>query len=282
MLEKARWLPADEVVIDLEDAVAPAAKDDARNAATAAVAEDWGARAVAVRINAVGSAWWESDVKELAAAGGGALATLVVPKCERARDVEAVAELLEASELPGAGGRSIGLQALIETASGLIRVGEIAAAGERLEALIVGYADLAASLGRPPKGDYPGDRWHWVRETVLVHARAAGLAAIDGPFLDFKDVEGMRASAESARALGYDGKWAIHPSQLEKLNEVFSPTPEEFARAIKVLEALERAGADQGRGAVQLDGEMVDEASRKQAAQLVARGRAAGLAPAEG
>jgi citrate lyase subunit beta/citryl-CoA lyase len=234
---------------------------------------------VAVRINGTDTEWWERDVTELTKADRGALCSLVIPKCETAVQIDAVDRLIE-----GAGDRAgfdeprIGLQALIETAAGLVRVGEIAGAGLRLETMIVGYADLGASLGRPPEGLYPGDRWHWVRETVLVNARAVGLSAIDGPHLDLSDEDGLRSSALSARALGYDGKWAIHPSQLDPLNEIFSPTPEEFERARAVLEALEAAGE---RGAVELEGEMIDEASRKQAAQLIARGKAAGLGATE-
>ncbi|MGZ5324726.1 MAG: HpcH/HpaI aldolase/citrate lyase family protein [Solirubrobacterales bacterium] len=274
MLAKARSLPADEIVIDLEDSVTPDAKEAARSAACAAIAGDWGGRAVAVRVNGTDSEWWERDVTELAAADGAALDSLVIPKCETAAQIQAVERLLEETEDSAGSGRPVGLQALIETAAGLVRVGEIAGAGSRLETLIVGYADLGASLGRPPEGEYPGDRWHWVRETVLVHARAAGLAAIDGPYLDVSGGDGLRSSAESARALGYDGKWAIHPSQLDPLNEIFSPTPEEYERARAVLEALAAAGE---RGAVQLDGEMIDEASRKHADQLIARAEAAGL-----
>ena len=278
MLAKARSLPADEIVIDLEDSVTPDVKEAARSAACAAITEDWGGRAVAVRVNGTGTEWWERDVTELAKANRGALGTLVIPKCEDAAQIDAVERLLEgADDRPGFDGPRVGLQALIETAAGLVRVGEIASAGLRLETMIVGYADLGASLGRPPEGRYPGDRWHWVRETVLVNARAAGLAAIDGPYLDVSEGEGLRSSALSARALGYDGKWAIHPSQLDPLNEIFSPTQEEFERAHAVLEALEAGG----RGAVQLDGEMIDEASRKQADQLIARGKAAGLGSTE-
>jgi citrate lyase subunit beta/citryl-CoA lyase len=168
----------------------------------------------------------------------------------------------------------VGLQALIETAAGLSRVGEIAGASDRLETLITGYADLAASLGRPPGAGYPGDRWHWVRSSVQVAARAAGLQAIDGPHLDIANLEGLRTEAGWARALGFDGKWALHPSQIDPLNEVFSPTQEEVGRATAVLDAL---AATDGSGAALLDGEMIDEASRKLAAQVVARGRAAGL-----
>lgn len=273
MLAKARELLADEVVIDLEDAVAPEAKAGARTAASAALAEDWGGRSVAVRVNAVGSDWWRQDVAELGAAGG-ALGSLVVPKCENPADLEAVASLLDEA---GRAADAVGLQALIETAAGLVAVRELSTATPRLEGLIVGYADLAASLGRPAAARYPGDRWHWVRETVLVHARAAGLAAIDGPYLSIEDADGLRESAAGARALGYDGKWAIHPAQLETLNEIFSPTPDEVEHARAVVKAL--AGAeDDGAGAVKLAGEMIDEASRKQAARIIARAEASGAA----
>ena len=279
MLAKARSLPADEIVIDLEDSVTPDAKEAARSAACAAIAQDWDGRAVAVRVNGPGTEWWERDVTELAKAGGGALGSLVIPKCEAAAQIYAVERLLEGAERGAGFDRPrVGLQALIETAAGLVRVGEIAGAGLRLETMIVGYADLGASLGRQPEGRYPGDRWHWVRETVLVNARAAGLTAIDGPHLDVSDEAGLRSSASSARALGYDGKWAIHPSQLDPLNEIFSPTPEELERAHAVLNALEAAG---DRGAVQLDGEMIDEASRKQADRLIARGKASGMGTTE-
>jgi citrate lyase subunit beta/citryl-CoA lyase len=274
MLFKARSLAADEIVIDLEDAVPADLKDDARTAAVAALGEDWGDRAVAVRINGIGTEWWERDVSELATAGGGPL-SLVVPKCEHAADIEAVE-----AQLGPAAGRSRegsasgpGLQALIETAAGLVNVVEIASASPRLEALIIGYADLAASLGLPPSEGYAGDRWHWAREQILVHARAAGLAAIDGPWLEIADEDGFRRSAADTRALGFDGKWAIHPSQIETLNEVFSPTLAEFERARSVLDALEVSGD----GAMKLDGAMIDEASRKQAAAIVARGEAGGL-----
>jgi citrate lyase subunit beta/citryl-CoA lyase len=274
MLAKARSLPADEIVIDLEDSVAEGAKDEARAAACAAIAEGgWAERSIAVRINAIESPWWERDVTDLAQLDGGGPATLVVPKVESATEVEAVERVLDAAEGKRPAGSRIGLQALVETARGLVNAGEIGGAGLRLESLIVGYADLAASLGRRAGAEYPGDRWHWVRETVLANARAAGLAAIDGPWLEIADEQGMRESASSARALGFDGKWAIHPSQIEALNEVFSPTREEFERARSVLDALEASG----EGAVKLDGAMIDEASRKQAAAIVARGEAGGL-----
>ena len=263
MLDKARTLEADEIVIDLEDSVRAEAKEEARAAACAALGADWGTRAVAVRVNGIDTRWWTADLTALAAANRGALESVVIPKCEAAAHLEAAARLLHEQERRSdATGPPVALQALIETATGLVRIGEITGADPRLETLIIGYADLRASLGRPPGADYPGDPWLWVRETVLVNARAAGLAAIDGPSLDVSDEGGLRSSA------------AIHPSQIGPINETFSPTREEFERARSVVDALD---AERERGAVQLDGEMLDEASRKQAARLVARGVAAGL-----
>jgi citrate lyase subunit beta/citryl-CoA lyase len=278
MLDKAHGLGVDEVIIDLEDAVAPGAKDEARAAVAAALREGgWQAGTVTVRVNAAGTAWCEHDVRELAGVEGSALDCLVVPKVEGAPDLEEVERLAAESEGDGSAERPVALQALIETALGLRRLHEIAEAGERLEALIIGFADLAASLGQSGGPDYPGDRWHWVRSSVLVAARAAGLQAIDGPHLQIDDLDGLREEAGRARALGFDGKWALHPAQVDPLNEIFGATQEEFDHATAVLEALERGEEEAGSGAVMLDGEMIDEASRKLAAQVVARGEAAGL-----
>lgn len=278
MLAKARILPADEVIIDLEDSVAPQIKDDTRAAVAAAIrAGGWHARTLTVRINAPTTRWCYRDVIELVEKAGDTLACLVVPKVERAADIAFVDTLLRMVEENVERRELIGLQALIETATGLRHVHGIADASPRLEALIVGYADLAASLGRPPAADYPGDRWHWVLETVLVAARAAGLQAIDGPWLDIRDLRGFEAAAARGRALGYDGKWAVHPTQVERLNQLFSPTAEEFEKAHAILDALARAAAGEGRGAVMFEGAMIDEATRKLAAQTVARGEAAGL-----
>jgi citrate lyase subunit beta / citryl-CoA lyase len=264
MLAKARGLPADEVVIDLEDSVKPERKEEARGMTVEAL-QSWKGPAVAVRINQLSTEWGEPDAAELAG-GPGALGSVVVPK------VESPDQLVEVDRLLGG---EIDLQVLIETAAGLTRVSEIASATGRLQTLIIGYADLSASLGRAPGGDYPGDRWHHVRETVLVAARTFGLQAIDGPHLDIEDLDGMRIEAGRARTLGFDGKWALHPSQIEPLNAAFSPEQDEVEHATKVLQTLEQAGDS---GAAMLDGEMIDEASRKLAERLVARGRAAGLA----
>lgn len=278
MLDKARGLGTDEIVIDLEDAVAPAAKDEARATVAAALLDgNWEADTVTVRVNATTSEWCEPDILELVGREDSSLDCLVVPKVEGAADLELIDRLAAQAEDTN-GVHHVGVQALIETALGLRRVYEIAESGGRLEALIIGFADLAASLGRSEGTDYPGDRWHWVRETVLVAARASGLQAIDGPHLRIEDLDGLREEALRARALGFDGKWALHPTQVDPLNEIFGPSPEELERAKAILAALEAGEQGEGRGAVMLEGEMIDEASRKLAAQVVARGEAAGLA----
>ena len=275
MLTKAALLPVDEVVIDLEDSVAPAAKGQARDLVADLLARDaMPAAAVAVRVNAIDSPWFAEDVAELGGRVGARVGSLVVPKVEGAGHVARVSELLDSLGEPAAGVR---LQALVETASGLLRAGEIAGSSPRLETLILGYADSAASLGRPPGPDSP-DRWLHAQETLLVAARAFGLQAIDGPYLGIRDDDGLRVRAERVRALGFDGKWAVHPGQIEAINEVFTPNLEEFERASAVIDALDHAAGQEERGAVELDGAMVDEASRKLALQIVARGRAAGLA----
>ena len=278
MLAKARILPADEVVIDLEDSVAPQVKESARSAVAAAIrAGGWQARTLTVRINPPSTRWCYRDVIDLVETAGDALACLVVPKVERAADLAFVDTLLRMVEETVGRREPVGLQALIETAAGLRHVHDIAHASPRLEALIVGYADLAASLGRPPAVEDPGERWNWVLETVLVAARAAGLQAIDGPWLGIRDLRGFEAAAARGRALGYDGKWAVHPTQIEPLNRLFSPTAEEFEKAQAILDALASAVAGEGRGAVMFEGAMIDEAVRKLAVQTVARGEAAGL-----
>ena len=277
MLAKAQGQPADELVIDLEDAVVSESKEAARAAVIVAIRDgSWGQRSVAVRVNPLATEWGRRDVEDVVAGAGDALDCLVVPKVESPAELEELDSLLDETEAR-AGREPVGVQALIETAAGLVRAAEIARASARLEALIIGFADLAASLGRAPAADYPGDRWHWVRETVLVAARSAGLQAIDGPHLDVSDLEGLEVEAGRARALGLDGKWALHPGQIEPINAAFSPAQSEVDRAGAIIDAL---AASEGRGAVSLDGEMIDEASRKLAAQVLARGQAAGLAPA--
>ncbi|HVD57814.1 MAG TPA: CoA ester lyase [Thermoleophilaceae bacterium] len=265
MLAKAGGLPADEIVIDLEDSVAAAAKADARDLVCRVLAEGrLGAGLLSVRVNAIDSDWWRDDVTALADRAGSAIDSLVVPKVERAEDVLEIERMLERR------GASMGIQALVETAAGVMRVGDIATASPRLDALILGYADLAASLGRADPEAAP-ERWLYAQDALLVAARAAGIAAIDGPYLALADERGLRAWAKHVRDLGYDGKWAIHPSQLAVINDTFTPAGDEVERAEAILAALAKAESAGEGGAAQLDGKMIDEASRKQAEQVVAR-----------
>ncbi len=274
MLEKARAVEADEVIIDLEDSVPADLKAKARAQVCAALRTgEWSAATVAVRINATTSQWCHRDVVELIESAGEQLAALVVPKVEGSSDVEFVARLAAMVEEETGRQHPVGLELLIETATGLTRINDSARASARVETLIVGYADLAASLGHPIRepGEEPEDRWHHVLQTVLIAARDAGVQAIDGPYFDIADIEGLRTRAARARSLGYDGKWTLHPGQIAPVNEVFSPTPAEFEQASAVLDELARAEQGDGRGAVLLDGQMIDEAMRKQATQVVAR-----------
>jgi citrate lyase subunit beta/citryl-CoA lyase len=265
MLAKATGLPADEIVIDLEDAVVAAAKDDARAAAVSALASWSGSAATAVRVNALGSPWIADDLAALAGAGERPL-SIVVPKVESAADLEWVAEQLDAAEARAGGSRPLAVQALIETAAGLARVEEIARGSERLEALILGYADLGASLG----GSRSLDAWLPVQHALLLAARVAGIQAIDGPQLGTAVDDAFTAAVARARELGFDGKWAIHPAQVEPLQAAFSPTDDEVAHARRVVAALATAERD-GAGAVALDGQMLDEALRVQALNVLAR-----------
>jgi citrate lyase subunit beta/citryl-CoA lyase len=268
-LAKAAGLAADEVVVDLEDAVAAAAKDEAR-AATVAALEGWSGSEVAVRVNGPGTPWCHLDVAAM-----GALAqrpgSIVVPKVEGAGDLAFVDRLLDGVEAASGRQRPLRVQALIETAAGLARVQEIAAASQRLDALVLGYADLAASLG----GARDLDAWLPAQHALVVAARSNGLQAIDGPYLGVEPDERFHAAAARARDLGFDGKWAIHPSQVPALNELFSPSEAEIERARAVVAALERAERESGQGAVSLDGEMLDEAVRAAALRVLARAGAA-------
>jgi citrate lyase subunit beta / citryl-CoA lyase len=275
MLANAPELAADELVLDLEDAVAPAAKDDARTLVVQALATvAFAGRTVAVRVNAPRTPWCHADLIALAAAPRSP-ASVVVPKVEGAGDLAFVERLLEGAERAAGRERALRVQALIETATGLARVTEVAGASSRLDALILGYADLAASLGRSPAGARDLDGWRPAQEAVLTAARAHGLQAIDGPYLGVAVDEPFLAAATRARDAGFDGKWAIHPSQIAKLNELFSATEAELERARAIIAALE-AGERDGRGAVELEGEMLDEAVRAAALRTLSRARSGG------
>ena len=284
MLGKAPGLPADEVFMDLEDSVAPLAKEEARGNVVQALKEgDWTGKTVVVRVNGVYTKWCAHDVLHVVENAGQFLDCIMIPKVERASDVTFVAELLRMIEETSGLEKRIGLEVQIETATGLRNIHDIAGASDRTETLIFGPADMSASLGLPtvtaglPMPGYPGDHWHHVLSTILIAARHAGLQAIDGPYLLIKDLDGFREMAMRARALGYDGKWALHPGQIDVLNEVFTPSQEEYDKAEGVLEAYRHATEVERLGAVMFGNEMIDEASRKMAEQLAARGAAAGL-----
>ena len=282
-IASARDLAVDEVFLDLEDSVAPGAKEAARVTAAGALASgDWAAPVLGVRINDAATPWAFEDVLAVAAVR---LDVIVLPKVRSARDVVWLDVLL--GQLEAARGLApgrIGIEAQIEDAAGLASVESIAAASPRLEALVFGPADFMASVGMrslevggQPAGYVGGDAYHYPLMRILVAARACGLQAIDGPFLRVRDVAGFRQSAQSAAALGYDGKWVLHPAQVAVANSVFAPSAEEYARAERIIAAYAQAVDGDRRGAVMLGDEMIDEASRKLARSVVARGRAAGM-----
>jgi citrate lyase subunit beta / citryl-CoA lyase len=262
-LEKGRFFEADEIVIDLEDAVVPDAKDEARVAVLKALSGEWAAPAVAVRVNSIGTPWCHQELAALAMTE--MPVTAVLPKVESAFDLAFADRLLAGAEAASGRAEAVRLLTLIETAAGLQAAGEIAMASARLDGLVLGYADLAASLGRSLDGD-----WRFAQEVVLTAARAAGIDAIDGPQLQIRDDEAFRAAAAHASALGFDGKWAIHPAQLDALREAFTPTEEEIAAARATLEALDSAAAD-GAGAVADGDRMLDEALAVSARRVLAR-----------
>ncbi|WP_283615003.1 HpcH/HpaI aldolase/citrate lyase family protein [Mycolicibacterium poriferae] len=287
MIQKAKTLPADQVFLDLEDAVAPDAKSQARAQVAAALAEDgWAGQLRGVRVNDWTTPWTHADVIEVVARAGASVDVVVLPKVTEAAHVHALDLLL--SQLEATHGLPlgrIGIEAQIEDARGLTNIDAIASA-PRVQALVLGPADLMASLnmrtlevGEQPAGYDVGDAYHHVLMRILVSARAHGVAAIDGPYLKVRDVDAFRRVAGRSAALGYDGKWVLHPDQIEAGNEIFSPRQEAYDHAELILEAYEwhtsRAGG--ARGAVMLGDEMIDEASRKMALVIAGQGRAAGM-----
>ena len=272
MLAKAPGRGADEVIIDLEDAVAASAKDDARDTVVATLQDPAyeGVR-TAARVNAPRTPWCHADIVAMASLAPGP-GSIIVPKVESAGDLAFVDRLLDGVEAAaGTGAVPLRVQALIETAAGVARLHEIAGASARLDSLILGYADLSASLGRAAGARAELDSWRAIQDAVLVAARAHDVAAIDGPYLGIKVDEGFTAAAERARDMGFDGKWAIHPAQVAALNELFTPSQEEVEHARAVIDALEEAERSGGAGAVALDGQMLDEAVRVAALRVLAR-----------
>jgi citrate lyase subunit beta/citryl-CoA lyase len=275
MVEKALASDADAVFLDLEDAVAPDDKAGARGDVVLAMQElDWRGRPRLFRANALDTPYFYRDLIEVVEAAGDFLDTVMIPKVNRPEDLHAVSVLLTQLEL--ATGLYVGkvqLQAQIESAEGLTNADAIACATDRLEALHFGPGDFAATLRMPLTSigvmdewdeAYPGHRFHYAMQRIVVAARAAGVRVLDGPVADYGDEDGLRKSCLLARSLGFDGKWCIHPSQILVVNEAFSPTEKEVEWAQKVVAAYEEANAA-GSGSVSVDGQMVDAASIRMA-----------------
>jgi citrate lyase subunit beta/citryl-CoA lyase len=284
MMGKGPGIAADMVFLDLEDAVAPKEKESARGKIVEAIRTlDWGDKVLCVRVNDWSTKWTAYDVMAVVGGAGERLDEIMLPKVETAAQVVALDMLLRQVEIAsGLPVGHIGIEAQIETARGLINVEEICGASPRLETIIFGPADFAASMEIPfltggvQIPDYPGDHFHYVFSKILMAGRANGLQVIDGPYLYIRDQDGFRDYCKRTRTLGYDGKWALHPDQVTILNEVFSPTQEQFDKAWDILEAYRAATEDEGKGAVMFGDEMIDEASRKMAIKFVTRGERAG------
>ncbi|MGH9012851.1 MAG: HpcH/HpaI aldolase/citrate lyase family protein [Acidimicrobiia bacterium] len=288
MMGKAPGLGADMVFLDLEDAVAPLEKEPARDKVVKTINDlDWGDTVLCVRVNAWDTEWTYRDVVDVVENASERLDELMLPKVQSAAEVQALDMLLTQVEAVTGRQSRVGIEAQIETARGLINVEEICAASDRLETIVFGPADFAASTEMPvltggvQVDDYPGDHFHYVFARILMAGRANGLQVIDGPFLKIRELDALRDYSMRTRILGYDGKWALHPDQVRVINEVYTPTQEQFDRAWDILEAYERAttegGAGERKGAVMFGDEMIDEASRKMATKFVSRGERAGM-----
>ena len=288
MIDKAKGLPADEIFLDLEDAVAPLAKQEARGTIAEALAEDgWGDQIKVVRVNDWTTEWTYADVVEVVGRAGAHLDAILLPKVPDASHVQALDLLLtQIEKANGLAVGRIGIEPQIENAIGLTNIDAIATASPRVQTLVFGPADFMASInmrtlvvGEQPDGYDRGDAYHHILMTILMAARAHGVQAIDGPYLQIRDVEAFRRSAQRTAALGFDGKWVLHPTQIEAANDVFSPRQDDYDRAELILDAYEfhTSAAGGGRGAVMLGDEMIDEASRKMALVISAKGRAAGM-----
>ncbi len=307
IFEKMAASAADVINLDLEDAVAPPDKAAARKNIVEAVNDiDWGRKTLSVRINGLDTEYWYRDVTELMETCGERLDLIMVPKVGNARDIYAVDALITAIERATGRERRLGLEGIIETAAGLVNVNEIAGASPRMQALSLGAADYAASMGMAttgiggtqqhyymladPRGDgdshgdshgderarHYDDPWHHPTVAIVAACRTHGLLPVDGPFGDFSDEEGFRAQARRAATLGMVGKWAIHPRQIALANEVFTPSEALVAEARRIIEAMERAQAE-GAGAVTLDGKLIDIASVRQAQVIVRQAELIGL-----
>jgi len=288
MLGKAQGLPADQVFLDLEDSVAPLAKEGARDNVVAALNEgDWADRTRVVRVNDLTTRWTYRDVVTVVEGAGANLDAVMLPKVQSAEQVVWLDVLLrQIEETVGLEVGRIGIEAQIENAAGLVAVDAIAGASARLQTIVFGPADFMASInmrslvvGEQPPGYDVGDAYHYILMRILMAARSHDLQAIDGPYLQIKDVDGFRRVAGRSAALGFDGKWVLHPGQIDAANEIYSPAQDDYDHAELILDAYDHYTSETGgmRGAVMLGDEMIDEASRKMALVVAAKGRAAGL-----
>ncbi|WP_326799268.1 CoA ester lyase [Streptomyces sp. NBC_01808] len=286
-LEKAQGLPADQVFLDLEDACAPLAKPEARHTIVKFLNEgDWSGKTRVVRVNDWTTHWTYRDVITVVEGAGPNLDCLMLPKVQDAGQITALDLLLtQIEKTMGFEAGRIGIEAQIENARGLVNVDAIAAASPRLETIVFGPADFMASInmkslvvGQQPPG-YTADAYHYILMRILMAARSHDLQAIDGPYLQIRDVDGFREVAGRAAALGFDGKWVLHPGQVEAANEVFSPSQEDYDHAELILDAYDYYTSDEGgrKGSAMLGDEMIDEASRKMALVISGKGRAAGM-----
>jgi citrate lyase subunit beta/citryl-CoA lyase len=286
MLGKGPSLGADMVFLDLEDSVSPLEKVAARAKVVNAIKnQEWGETVLCVRVNAWDTEWTVYDILEVVGNAGPRLEEIMLPKVQSAAEVIAMDLLLtQVEKAAGLPQGHIGIEAQIETTRGLINVEEICAASPRLETIIFGPADFAASMEMPVLTggvqipEYPGDHFHYVFSKILMAGRANGLQVIDGPFLKIRDHDAFRDYTNRTKVLGYDGKWALHPEQVTILNEVFTPTQEQFDKAFDILDAYKQATTEgERKGAVMFGDEMIDEASRKMAIKFVSRGERAGM-----
>ena len=288
MLDKAKGLPADQVFMDIEDAVAPLAKPDARkNIVTALNEGGYDGKVRSVRVNDWTTEWTYLDVIEVVSGAGANLDCIMLPKVQGPEQIRALDMLLtQIEKSEGLDVGRIGIEAQIENAMGLTMVDEIAAASPRVETIIFGPADFMASInmkslvvGEQPPGYDVGDAYHYILMRILMAARAYDKQAIDGPYLQIKDLDGYARVAERSAALGFDGKWVLHPDQIAAANEIFSPRQDDYDHAELILDAYEwyTSAAGGARGAAMLGDEMIDEASRKMALVIVGKGRAVGM-----
>ncbi len=278
MHDKALNSGSDAIMLDLEDSVPADNKTDARGRIIQSLlSRDWSRKTVLYRMNGLDTSFGYRDLLEVVEAAGPVIDAIVVPKINHPGDVHFVSRMLDGIELNKGWTRRIGIEASIETAIGLEAVSEIARASDRIQTLVFGVADYSASIGArlvsiSGHGEkeaeiYPGHRWHFAMSRMVMVAKANGLQAIDAPFGNFKDPEGLKQGAAMACALGYDGKWAIHPDQIDIINQTFSPSPEDIERARKVLDAHYQATL-KGLGAVAVEGRMVDQATVRLAGLL--------------